>query len=440
MRSQEAIQSPESAEAPNATQAVDLLLYTLVKRQGTAIWFEPVKSDGLEGSIRIVVEKKRQTLASVQVEDGLGEAMLARLSILAGLDLMSNRVQNGRIAIRTTGKSLELLFTLRPNCSGLSGELHLLNDLGHEVDSVVAEQQDGTHYPTLLETGTVVDRYRVEKLLGHGGMGVVYLVVHTQLRKRFAMKVLHKDRLSSDPYCARRFVREALAAARVRHPGIVDVSDFGSFADGRHYLVMELLQGQSLHEWMDENGAMQPKQAVQLMRETASALGAAHASGIIHRDVTPSNIFLESVNESWKIKIVDFGAALVPDPDQRDVPDGPPGMVIGTPHYMSPEQVRALPTNVTSDIYSLGCVFYELVSGKQPFDGETAPDVAVKHITTPPPPLTNSDTPVELWLIIKRMMEKSPADRYPTADLLLADLERVQHIVERKGWRKWLPV
>jgi serine/threonine-protein kinase len=270
-------------------------------------------------------------------------------------------------------------------------------------------------------------------------MGIVYLVEHTLLRKRFAMKVLHKEMLSFDPEAARRFVREALAAARVQHDGIVDVSDFGSFSDGRHYLVMELLNGHSLYDLLDQHGTLSPELSLRLMRDVASALNAAHSAGIVHRDVSPSNIFVELVEGKEIIKIVDFGTASVPDADQKDVPDGPPGMVIGTPYYMSPEQVQSLPMDARTDMYSLGAVLYELVTGKVPFNGDNVTEIAMQHIQDPLPRTETDAIPEELWQLIERLMAKLPEDRFPTTEVAVRELERVHALVKRKGWRKWLP-
>ena len=430
------------ARSPNAIDVVDIVMYSLAKQRATAVWFEPAGGDAQHGSHAVTMEKNRKVIVSTEFADGLGDAVLARFALLAQLDLLAPGTQNGRLNARIGETELELLVTIRLTDSGLAGELRVLDDVGEDLDTSVAQAPGGQHYPEVLAPGTSVGPYRVERTLGRGGMGLVYLVEHTLLRKKFAMKVLLGSVLREDPDAAKRFVREARAAARVQHDGIVDVSDFGSFSDGRHYLVMELLGGRSLDDIMDMHGAIEPTRALVLMRDVAAALGAAHSAGIVHRDVSPSNVFVEKSPLGERIKVVDFGAASVPDIDQSDVPDGPPGMVVGTPYYMAPEQAQALPTDSRSDMYSFGVVLYELVSGRVPFEGETARDIVMKHILEPPPPLFTAqreEIPEELWLVIERLLAKKPEDRYPTTDAVIAELDRVLALLQRKGWRRWLP-
>ncbi len=421
---------------------VDIVLYSLASKKASVVWFEPGSNQNHSDSHRMTIEKNRRGLVSAVLAGGLGDAVLARFALLARLDLLAPGVQNGRLKVNVGEEELDLFVTIRFTDRGLAGELRVLNDLGGEVETSIASNPDGESYPEILKPGTNVGPYRVECVLGRGGMGMVYRVQHTLLRKDFAMKVLLKDVLTDDPDAAKRFVREARAAARVQHDSIVDVSDFGSFSDGRHYLVMQLLSGNSLEDIMDREGAVEPERALALMRDVASALGAAHAAGIVHRDVSPSNIFVDEVEGEERVKVVDFGAASVPDVDQKDVPDGPPGMVVGTPYYMAPEQAQALPTDSRSDMYSFGVVLYELVSGRVPFDGETARAIVMKHILDAPPPLWTPEggtIPEELWLVIQKLMAKKPEDRYPTTDAVIAELDRMQALLQRKGWRRWLP-
>lgn len=426
--------------SPNARDVVDIVLYSLAHKRGTGVWLEPIGDQ--EETHRLTIEKQGKPLVSAVLGGGLGDAALARFALLADMDLLARSTQNSRLKAKVGDIALDILITIRQTDSGLAGELRVLNDVGQDAGVPVASPSGGGAYPDILEPGATVGPYQVEKFLGRGGMGVVYKVQHTLLRKNFAMKVLLKDVLEDDPDAARRFVREALAAARVQHDGIVNVSDFGSLSDGRHYLVMQLLGGESLEDLLDSHRPISMARALTLIREVASALAAAHAAGIVHRDISPSNIFIERTDGAERIKVVDFGAASLPDVDQRDVPDGPPGMVVGTPYYMAPEQAQALPTDHRSDIYALGVVLYETVSGRVPFEAETARDIVMKHILEAPPPLftpTSEEVPEELWRVIERMLAKMPEDRYQTTDVVVAELDRVLGLVKRRGWRRWLP-
>lgn len=443
---QTASRTPPAARAlagpPRAGEVADVLIASLVAHDATAVWFEPMADDELhQEAHRVTLERGRRQVVSAVLGGGLGDAVLARLALLAELDLLAGRPRSGRCAVRCDGRVLDLLVTVRGTDRGLAGELRRLDAAGDEAGATVASLPSGEAYPEILAPGTTVGPYRIERTLGRGGMGVVYAAEHTLLRKRFAMKVLAPSVLAEDPDSARRFVREARAAARVAHPGIVDVSDFGSLSDGRHYLVMELLSGRSLGALLDADGPLPPARAIAIVRGIASALGAAHAAGVVHRDLSPSNVFVDVGGEPDRVKLVDFGAAKVPDPDQADVPDGPAGYVLGTPYYMAPEQAQALQTDGRADLYALGVIFFELVSGAVPFDGDTPLDIVLEHIRQAPPALTSpaEALPDGLERIVARLLAKAPEDRYQTASALIDDLDRVASHMNRRGWRRWLP-
>ncbi|HYU14637.1 MAG TPA: serine/threonine-protein kinase, partial [Candidatus Acidoferrum sp.] len=240
-----------------------------------------------------------------------------------------------------------------------------------------------------------------------------------------------------------RFVREARAAARVHHPGIVDVTDFGTLRDGRPYLVMELLDGLALHEIAADAGALsalEPLRAVRIMRQVGHALGAAHASGVVHRDLTPANVFVMPDGDDERVVLVDFGSASTPEAD-GEVTDGPPGVVIGTPHYISPEQLRGRPGDARSDIYSFGIILFELLSGSPPFDGASARDIALQHLQAEIPTIESphGEMPEELVRIVQRCMAKQPDDRFASASELVVAIDRAEQTLNRRGWRRWLP-
>jgi serine/threonine protein kinase len=271
--------------------------------------------------------------------------------------------------------------------------------------------------------GRVVDRrYRVLSRVGSGGMGLVYKVEHIQLGKIAAMKVLHAD-TARDAEAVRRFRTEAQAVSRLDHPNIVHTFDFGQ-SDGSLYLIMEYLKGDDLATVIKRDGPLSFEQAAHLFVQVCSALTEAHESGVIHRDLKPENIFVVSRRGgAVHAKVLDFGLAKL-----RKSADGPEitagGQVIGTPYYMSPEQVLSESIDHRTDIYSLGATLYRVLTGTPPFQAATPVGVLTKHVTDPlEPPSTRApelNLPPEVDAIVTRAMAKSPDDRYATA----ADVQR----------------
>ncbi|RMH40270.1 MAG: serine/threonine protein kinase [Deltaproteobacteria bacterium] len=414
----------------SAVQVTDILLVAALHRGATAAWIEP----DFAGDDRHVVTLERggRTLASTTVHDGLGDAMIARVALLAGIDLCRGGTQTGRVALRVGDRRVELIATVRQTERGLSSELRLLEDVAPVSDEPTVV------LPARLPDGFAIGPYRIERLIGAGGMGLVYRARHAILDRVVAVKVMRRTLLKSDPDAVRRFLREARAAARVRHPGIVDVLDVGTLADGRSYLVMEHVDGSSLADLIDARGAFEPAHAVRIAKNIARALAAAHGAGVVHRDMSASNVFLVDYDE---VKVVDFGAARTLDGSDADVPDGPEGTVLGTPAYMAPEQARGLECGPAADLYSLGCILFEMLSGKPPFDGDKAVDVARKHVVAPAPPVTSpmDELPQPLVDLVAKLLRKRPEQRYRSAAELAAELGRVEQLLARTGWRKWLP-
>jgi serine/threonine-protein kinase len=281
-----------------------------------------------------------------------------------------------------------------------------------------------------LLLGKIVDRrYEVEAVIGEGGMGRVYRVRHVSLGKRFALKALRHD-LATDTEIATRFIHEARTAASVAHPGLVQISDFGHLPTGQAYFVMELLEGLPLSALLRRYGALPVGRAVKLAAGVADALAAAHAAGVVHRDLKPDNIHVRPLEDHDEVKIVDFGLAKVIGSSRltRD------GVVFGTPYYMSPEQASGEPTDHRADIYALGIVLYEMLTGRVPFEADTYMGVLTKHIymkPVPPSEVLGMDGALgQLEHVVMRCLEKKPDKRFATLEelreaLLALPLERL---------------
>ncbi len=262
---------------------------------------------------------------------------------------------------------------------------------------------------------TVVDRrYEIIAPLGEGGMGTVYRVRHVTLDRLFAMKVLRSE-LAKDAGLAARFMQEAKATAAIRHPSIVAINDFGELEDGAPYFVMELLAGETLSTYLKARGLLAPRVAASIARQIADGLAAAHGAGVIHRDLKPENVFLvggaTGKSAAADLRIVDFGAAKIVGASQLTRP----GVVFGTPHYMSPEQASGEPVDQRSDIYSLGVLIYEMTTGTVPFEAATHMGVLKKHMFETPARPSQRKTGVQLDAleeIVLRALEKDPQARF----------------------------
>ena len=433
-----AVDRVDAAASVDPIDVADYLLGLLLRQSILSAWFDPRPG----GRHDITLEPPGGPPRRLALVGGMGDAVLARLALLAGLDLIQTESQAGTARVRDGEQLTEVVVAIRPTASGLAGEVRLFEEHATPISSgagTAAPEGPGRQLPEVFAAGTEIGAYRVLRALGRGGMGVVYEVEHIILGKRFAMKVLFAWVLARDPVSARRFVREARAAARVRHPGIVAVSDFGTLPDARPYIVMELLEGRTLHGLSVHEGPLEPVRAVRLLGQVARALRAAHDQGVVHRDLTLANIFVQPGETGERVVLVDFGSATSPDPEQ--IPDGPPGTVVGTPHYMSPEQIRGRATDVRSDLYSLGVILHELLTGTPPYDGDTPREIALGHLNRPIPELTSEhqELPPELGDLHARLLAKSPAERPSSAAELITLLDRIETTLSRRGWRRWLP-
>jgi serine/threonine-protein kinase len=304
--------------------------------------------------------------------------------------------------------------------------------------------------PADARTGTTVGKYKLHEIVGRGGMGVVYRGEHVYIGKEVAVKILHEG-YGGREESIKRFLREARAASLINHPNIVDVTDFGKSNDGTVFFVMELLQGEALDTVLTRDRRLDLMRSITIVNQMAGALGAAHSKGIVHRDLKPENVMLirregrrellrqfiddeglHTVSEREKVfdfvKILDFGVAKVRDPDENQGRVTQQGVVFGTPEYMAPETARIGVSDPRTDIYALGIMFYEMLTGTVPFTGETPVDVMLKVVSQPviPPRQKTPDiecTP-EAERLIMKALAKDPKQRHQTMEELFSDLQQ----------------
>ena len=266
-----------------------------------------------------------------------------------------------------------------------------------------------------VERDTVIDgRYRVLNRLGSGGMADVYCAEDEQLGRKVAVKLLYR-RFAEDDEFVERFRREASSAAGLQHPNIVGVFDRGEW-DGTYYIAMEYLKGHTLKQLVREHGAMPPDLAVDITIQVLRAAKFAHKRGVVHRDIKPHNVILD---EEGRAKVTDFGIARAGASDMTET-----GSIMGTAQYLSPEQAQGQPVSPRSDLYSIGVMLYELLTGQVPFDAESPVTIALKHVSEPPlpPSQLNPAIPPALEAVVLRALEKDPAMRYADADEFAAAL------------------
>ena len=270
-----------------------------------------------------------------------------------------------------------------------------------------------------MDRSVLSDRYRVEARIGEGGMAEVYRGFDPVLNRTVAIKVL-LPQFARDAGFVARFRREAQAAARLNDPSIVGVYDTGADGDIQ-YIVMEFVEGRTLAEFLGAGKRVSPVQAVELTQKIATALGLAHAQGIVHRDIKPANVM---VTRDGAVKVMDFGIARLQSAETAPQTSS----VLGTPTYLSPEQAQGQQVDARSDLYSLGVVLYELLTGRPPFTGDSPVAIAYKQVNEAPVPPSelNLDVPPRLDSVVMKALAKNPANRYPSAEAFVADLERVR--------------
>jgi eukaryotic-like serine/threonine-protein kinase len=297
---------------------------------------------------------------------------------------------------------------------------------------------------------TLADRYRIDALIGEGGMGRVYAAEHVLMRKRLAIKVLHRE-LTTMTEVVARFEREAMAAANIEHPNVAAATDFGKLPDGAVFLVLEYVQGKSLRDEI-ATGPIAPERALHIARQIAAGLGSAHALDIVHRDLKPENVMLvEKGGDPDFVKVLDFGIAKVPIgevPHPSDTPAHTPitkaGMVFGTPEYMAPEQALGQTVDGRADLYALGVILYEMLSGSRPFSSQSQVGILGQQLSKSPPKISDRApgiiVPPAVEAVAMRLLQREASDRYQSAAEVVEVINRLLAPIPGRGiYRFTLP-
>jgi serine/threonine protein kinase len=360
--------------------------------------------------------------ATATLGKDLGEAVVVRLALLASLDPWADEPAMGRLRVRAGTTRSDFMVELDGPCDGRRIRLR----------SVAPAADAGTtgEIEPGAELVTGIGSYRLSSELGRGGMGVVYRAVHRESGRTVAVKVLHAE-LAADPRLGAQLGREGRAASLANHPGIVSVTDFGASPTGRAFLVMELVEADTLDTILKE-GALPMRRALVIARKIVAALEAAHVRGVIHHDLKPSNVFVDNLDQ---IKLGDFGAARVLSSSSMEHTQGQSGIVFGTPRYLAPERARGQQTDERSDLYSVGCMLFQMISGRPPYEGSSLMDVLVGHVASPIPLLVSAYGPVPEGVarVVERAMAKTPEERYQSAGEMDADLNRALVALTQEG-------
>lgn len=307
------------------------------------------------------------------------------------------------------------------------------DDDDDEPDEEPDEEREET-----LKAGVLIDhKYEIEKLLGVGGMGSVYLAKHVQLGTRVALKVLHRH-LVNTPDALKRFKTEAKAAHSLLSQNLVSVLDYGVLADGQPYLTMHCIEGRNLADHLKANGTLSIAETFMIVKQVAAALEEAHAKGIIHRDIKPSNILLEgNLIKEGSIKVVDFGISKGAANDANTQGVTHTGQIFGSPFYMSPEQCKGETVDFRTDLYSLGCVMFECLTGAKLFEGKNAVETFLMHVNETPPVIgVRGQKPKglkEANAILKKLVSKDPNKRYASAKALHDEVRNIQ--IKHADWK-----
>src|SRR5262245_43687249 len=319
-----------------------------------------------------------------------------------------------------------------PNCGNVSDDKRICNQCGVLASPLApsTSASGGAQSPATVSplsdsgalTGMTLDqKYYLESKIGAGGMGTVYRAIRLLIGDCAAVKVLHPDQMA-DPQAVERFRREAQTAARLKHTNVVAVYDFGVSSEGLNYQVMELAEGESLRSLVERKGTLAETDSSEIIRQVCAALDEAHRQGIVHRDIKPENILVQTIPVGLQVKVLDFGIAALRDVKASRLTRA--GAVVGTPHYMSPEHCLGEELDGRSDIYSLGIVLFEMLTGVVPFDSPTLTAIAINHVNEPPPPprTLNPRISPAVESIALRALEKRRDARPQTAGEMAREL------------------
>jgi serine/threonine protein kinase len=424
----------EASRYADPRRVADLTLAAALRAQVEAVYIEPMAM--ADDTYVITLERSQQVLSTVALDAQLGAAVIARLAFLADIDLSATHASSAVLPVRSGSREAEVVITVRPGFA-LCADLMVMQRARGRTAGTIGDLIE----PVGPSRGDTIGQYRVLEFLGEGGMGTVFEVEHVALTRHYALKVLRTKVIERDPGAAQKFLREARTAARVRHSNIVDVVDFGHLPDGRPYFVMELLEGQSLADLVAA-GPLPPGDVVVIARQLANALAAAHDRGVVHADVTPSNVLIvegggDTATKELHVKLVDFGLAELAGEGLRDEN---PEFVLGTPAYISPEQLRGLAPTDRSDQYGLGAVLFELLTGRPPFHHDDLRSLCMMHLTAPIPAVESPHGPLppKLADIVTTCLQKTPQARFPGMRALLVALDEIERVTDRRGWRRWL--
>lgn len=276
-------------------------------------------------------------------------------------------------------------------------------------------------------------RFLIESRIGAGGMGIVYRARQTGIDRPVAVKMLLRE-LAGDEKVIKRFQIEALAVSRLNHPNTIRIYDFGQIEDGTLYFAMEFLEGRNLEQTLRREGALSVRRSLHVMRQIAASLTEAHEKGIVHRDLKPDNVFLVRVGEDPDfVKVLDFGVAKLREADQRQGTVTQAGTIFGTPRYMAPEQCRSMAVDHRADLYAIGVIGYELMTGRPPFDAENPLAILIQHVQDPPPAMAEArpdlEVPEEVEGLVMRCLRKDPGERFQSAADLVAEIRRCEAVL-----------